>query len=239
MYKFYQSYLKLVEEDYNSRKEKDGKYTDFELLMKEIPFKNYVLEKLGKSFDTVKLFSKCILSSMIRPQRLILSDENYYIACDMITNTYYICYKELMMIDIDYPSIKNTDETDKTDKTDKIDKTDIIKNFKSDDKCWMLYETRNGIHAFLVSEKCEYKTKESVELMMGLNCDFYYVIYCYLRGYSVRLNKKNGEPEVKYNFMGFFGNKRLVKRELFDLTNLHIDLLHKFKNVGFSMMNAK
>ena len=67
---------------------------------------------------------------------------------------------------------------------------------------------RNGLHLFAVHETFDYQDDETLQLMIDLHCDFYYIIYSSLRGWSVRLNKKMGEQEEMYEFIENIGKGR-------------------------------
>ncbi|GAH03571.1 unnamed protein product, partial [marine sediment metagenome] len=229
-FKFYQTYIDLLDEDRNKRETEkkrdithDSEITpeeSFESLEKKLEeklknhvFRKYVLDKLGKNVRTTKMIAPVIMPHMLRPQRLFIDKDDFYVACDMMTNTYYICYKYLMMIDVDFYKLTDIDD----------EKNNIISQFEHDiNNCWKLYSTRNGIHAFLVSKKIDYHSDESVELMLSFTrnihtelkndanndekeseklCDFYYVLYSYLRGYCVRLNRKKDEEKLEYKFI--------------------------------------
>ncbi len=164
-----------------------------------------------------------MLSNMIRPQRLIFDSDIFYVACDMITNTYYICYKYLLMIDIDF--YKN--EKNNYDIFDGCNKS-----------CWKLYKSRNGIHAFLVSKKIEYNTDKAITKLLKYGSDFYYTIYCYLRGFCVRLNRKKNEDEITYTFIKYAGNTDLINDKLNKLVNIHIEFIDLFKNDGYSYIRG-
>jgi hypothetical protein len=145
---------------------------------------------------SVKMLSYVMSHSILKPQRLLMDDDDYYVAIDMYTNTYYICYRDLMMIDID--RYKSKDET--------IDVLDDIKTklSKYPELFFRIFSSRNGYHIFVLNRSMDYKSDESIRLMYELGCDFYYIVYSYLRGWSVRLNKKKGEETVDnlYSWIG-------------------------------------
>ncbi len=230
-YKFYSTYLALIDRDYDHRKERNGEYTDFEIHMRDVNFRSYLVTKLGKNLNTVKLVADSLLSTIIKPQRLIIDGHNFYIACDMVTNTYYICYKYLLMVDLDIKKEIMTEE----------DRRLALHNFKekvSEDDVWIIYKSRKGYHAFLVSEFVEHNTDKSTEILLRYDTDFYYIVYSYLRGYSVRLNKKKDEQlkESLYELVGILGNPENANDELLRLVNLHIDASKLFINSGISLM---
>lgn len=245
-YKFYQTYIDLLDEDRNKRETKNKiNIFIFEERLKNHDFRKYVLDKLGKNVRTVKMITPIIIPHMLRPQRLFIDKDDFYVACDMMTNTYYICYKYLMMIDIDFYKLTDIDN----------EKDNIITQFENDtNNCWKLYSTRNGIHAFLVSKKIDYHSDESIELMLSFTrnihtelkndtineseklCDFYYVLYSYLRGYSVRLNRKKDEEKLEYKFIKYIGNTNKKEDTLDKLTNLHIEYISLFVKHGHSQI---
>ena len=221
-YQFYGTYVKLLKDDRMRRKT----IIDDELdtYLSDINFKSFIIDKLGKTYETVKILSGNIVSGMLRPQRLIMDHDDFYIACDMMTNTYYICYRYLMMIDIDMFKLDTPD-------------VDILKIFENDKSHqWMIYKSRSGYHAFLISERVPYGTRLSVETMLKYPCDFYYVIYSYLRGYSVRLNPKKDEKGDVYEYLGTYGNVESCDTHLTNLVNFHIDMSKVFNNEGYSLM---
>lgn len=244
-YKFYQSYVNLIELDQKLRQNRrDGLNDDgkelFEDKLSDMNFRNFILEKIGKNKKSIKILAPSLLKSMIRPQRLIMDMDNFYVGCDMMTNTYYICYKNLLMIDIDF--YKDNDGIIKDEEKNVDCLENYINNFKNKvekNECWKIYRSRNGIHAFLISESINYHSDKSINIMLNHTCDFYYIIYSYLRGYSVRLNRKKNEEEIKYEFITYIGNKKLINEELDKLVNLHIDLIPIFLNDGYSLMSGK
>ena len=275
-FKFYNSYLKLIDEDYKYRQQLSilGKK------LKHSKFRKFIIETIGMNFMSIIKLSDAMRSLMIRPQRLLTDNENFYIACDMMTNTYYICYKELMMIDIDFykddtkgNTKKDTDATDtinstnstdttkdigltKDDEVDTINATDTTKDtgLTKDDEvdkikqlfiedikehpnnCWSLYRTRGGVHAFLLSEKMCYNSQSSCEIMLKFRCDFNYIIYSHLRGWSVRLNRKQKETEITNEFLCNIGENKYILKDLSKQLDLHNKLIEVFKNESPSLM---
>ena len=145
---------------------------------------------------SVKILSYVMSHSLLKPQRLLLDDDDYYVAIDMYTNTYYICYRDLMMIDID--RYKSKDDTTDTLNDIKVKLSNYPELF------FRIYSSRNGYHIFVINKSMNYKSDESIKLMYDLGCDYYYIVYSYLRGWSVRLNKKKGEENIDklYSWVG-------------------------------------
>lgn len=53
-----------------------------------------------------------------------------------------------------------------------------------------LYETDHGIHAYCTSRRFFFKDREAWSLMADLECDEYYIAFCAVNGFSVRLSPK-------------------------------------------------
>ncbi len=189
-------------------------------------FRNFLLEK-EKNVELVQLLADVLISKVIKPQRLILDAEDYYIAIDMLTNTYYVCYRQLLMIDIDFYKYK-------------IEEKEILEKIEAyalkNNLCFQIYKSQNGIHAFLVNKYCDYRDNKYLQIMLDLGCDFYYIVYSYLRGWCVRLNRKKRDTSAElYQYIKKVG----VEKEddhLMKLTSLHINLVEVFENVEPCLM---
>lgn len=226
-FKFYKSYLDLIEKEYSIRT--FDRLTDFEKKLRQSKFRKFVLDTYGYTYSSILLLERTILTGMIRPQRLLLDGDDYYLACDMTTNTYYLNYKHLLMIDIDF--YKSTDANIPSVSVELFNR-DVEDN---PDNTWILYRSKGGVHAFLISKEMDNRSKESCELMIKLKCDFNYVVYSYLRGWCVRLNRKKNEDKVICEKICKIGqNKEIPGLE--KLVNLHVRLIDVFKDEDPSMM---
>jgi len=144
---------------------------------------NFDFNILPKNVDTVKKIAPILLQTIKKEQELIEDTEDYYIAKDIQTNTFYICYKNLLMIDID-----NNNNTSFTE-------SEIINHFSNlNNYSWMIYKSNGGYHIFCTSETFEYRNLKTINFMIENHCDFYYSIFSYIRGFCTRLNKKSTEP---------------------------------------------
>ncbi len=200
-------------------------------MLRSLDFRKFLIKEMGRTFDLVDLLSKSLHAGIVKPQRLLYDDENYYIGIDLMTNTYYVCYRNLLMIDIDYYKEGCVSRSVE-------DLTTIIKSYCSNHPklLFRLYKSRGGIHGFVVSYEHHYRNQESIQLMLDLDCDFYYAIYSYLRGFSVRLNRKRMDTEAKiYEFIGYVGHGK-EDEYLGKLTDLHMNLVPVFKDVLPSAM---
>lgn len=183
--RFYSTYLTIASE----------KVPDIDpeaiALLRNRGFSKFIIEN-EDPVDSVKMLSYVMSHSMLKPQRLLVDHDDYYIAIDLFTNTYYICYRDLMMIDID--RYKQDIEINTLE--------DIKKKLTAHPELFFrIYSSRNGYHLFIINKSMDYKSDNSIRLMSELGCDFYYIVYSYLRGWSVRLNKKKGEENINNLYM--------------------------------------
>jgi hypothetical protein len=170
-----------------------------------------------------------LMQRMKREQRLIETNDKWYVAEDISTGTKYICFKDLLMIDIDNKSAEFID--------DKFI-IEYFGNMKTD--AFIIYKTRAGYHVFCVSREFEYRNKETIKFMLENFADYYYTIYSYIRGFSVRLNRKfNENLELDmYTYLGTYGEKSLIRNDLVELVNKHVEFTDKYKN-EFNMMECE
>ncbi len=239
-FKYFKSFLDLTDQVFHdldlppdlADSKKQG-----QSMLKSSKFRKKFLDNIGKCVDSVKFMAPYLLKGLVKPQHLIEDHSDYYMAIDMATQTAYICFKNLLMIDIDFYKdasindvVSDKDEmaqlTPKMKKQKLYQKTiEVLKKKCPKGYKFRIYGTRNGIHAFLVSQPMNPKSSDAIKLQLDIGSDFYYVVYSYLRGWSVRLNRKQGETDPNlYQYLGEIGdgdsNKELVK-----LVNLHIDRL--------------
>jgi hypothetical protein len=253
--RFYRSYLDLASDETPPDIDPEAL-----LLLKDRGFSKFIIEN-EDPVTAVKMIAYTMSHSLLKPQRLLVDDDDYYVAIDLFTNTYYICYRNLLMIDVDrYKQDVGTDTLEDLK----------LKLNKHPEFFFRIYSSRNGYHVFVLNRKMDYKSDESIRLMKDLGSDFYYIVYTYLRGWSVRLNKKKGEEnrDDLYEWIGdvvcgqFFPSNFVAKDEqpiispanenavkikfedivpdqrLEDLVELHISLSDVFKDVGLCSMPA-
>jgi hypothetical protein len=158
--------------------------------IKEIDENDIIIsDSLLNTSDDIINNAGYFIKGIKRPQELLNTNINYYIARDSLTNTVYICFRNLLMIDIDLHKINNTEITDEY----------IINYFSKKKESFRIFKSINGYHVFCTSKKFKYRSKESLEFMLNNMCDKYYCMYSYLRGYCVRLNKKFDEECLDKN----------------------------------------
>ena len=169
-------------------------------------FLEHFIENNPITYEAVKMLSNGLKNYINKPQRLIQSNENNYVAIDMHTNIYYICFRDIIMFDID---LKETTSFFK-----KIKKEYLINKFKSyEDDVFYLDESSNGFHIYLLNKRINHKSEEMVKYLVDFNCDIKYIICSYIRGYSTRVNKKT-DFDMMYRHCGIYGNKELIDQEI-------------------------
>lgn len=169
-----------------------------------------------------------------KPQRLWHDDVNYYIAEDMWTHTMYICYKRLIMIDIDYKgaSIDAREEI----RNNSLDKLRAYVN-ANPSECFRVYSSPGGLHVFLLSRESTEESKAGdIRLMWDMGGDRFYVVFSSIRGWCVRLNRKTHEQELEYTWICDIGDTGKIVSELEKECNLHINLVKIFRNNTPSLM---
>lgn len=168
---------------------------------------------INYSDDIIKLAPQFI-SGVKRPQQLIKSKRDYYIARDSATNTVYICFKHLLTIDIDKD----------------IDKDVVVEHFSKIPETFRIFRSKRGYHVYCTSKQFDYRSKNSVDFMFNNMSDPYYCIYSYIRGYCTRLNNKFDDcGKTIYEYIGKTGNKHEIDRFV-KLTNLMLQLSEIYKN---------
>lgn len=188
------------------------------------------LDQLDKEYDDFKIYNvddisingiintaPYFLQGVKRPQYLIKTHEDYYIARDLKTNTVYMCYKNILMLDFDNNTLTFESLIGKL----------------PDNMSFMIYKTDRGYHVFCTSHKFDYRTRHTVEFMhkfIDLGIDVNYIRYCYIRGFSVRLNKKfNGKNKENYMYLTTT-NQDLVDNNLRELVELHFQECKKYRH---------
>jgi hypothetical protein len=151
------------------------------------------------------------LQGVKREQLLIEPALDYYIARDYKTNTVYLCYKNILMLDFDNIS----DE----------EYIDLLQVLSKEDKSFDIYKTSRGYHVFCTSNEFNYRSKEVVDYMLkfiDFKIDINYIRYCYIRGFCVRLNKKFEQgDECNYTYVTTI-NKFLANKKLEASVDLHL-----------------
>lgn len=200
--------------------------------LKEKDFPEFTFEL--KTEDDIVNNACYFIKGIKRQQELLNTNINYYVAKDDVTNTVYICFRNLLMIDIDINKLDNSIE---------INDEFIIDYFSKKKESFRIYKSINGYHIFCTSKKFKYRSKESVKFMIDNMCDKHYCLYSYLRGYCVRLNPKfnelteNNKTEKIYKLLAITNknnelNEQKKKLELVDR------LLHKYKKtINLNIVN--
>ena len=169
---------------------------------------NFDFNILPKTFNTIQKISPFLIDKIKKEQELLDTNDNYYIARDTVDNTIYICYKNLLMLDIDY---------------------EIDINYLPKDMSFDIYKTKNGYHIFCISHEFNYKTQNTIDFMLNNHSDFYYTCFTYLRGWCVRLNKKFNENNPIYKHICLIDNNN-INKNLLELSQLHFKLIDKYSD---------
>lgn len=207
-----------------------NKDLDCDPIFKDAQFRRFVIKTKGKNIETIKFLREPLTLSMKKPQQCLYNDKDYYLAIDSYTKTYYVCYRNLMMIDMDFGKDGNF--------KDKKSYLQFLEEYCNTNKNILLdvYQTRNGVHCFVLDKEHSLNSDESLNLMIGLKCDFYYIIYASIRGWSVRVNRKYGDKKGElYKHLGRIGYGK-ANPYLEKLVKLHLGFANLFKEGDISKM---
>jgi len=180
---------------------------------------NTNFDMLPKTAKSVVEIAPLLLRKVKRSQTLIDSTVDYYVASDNATNTVYMCYRDVLMIDID---LKNQE----LGAEQVLDYFDKIPNY-----AFKIFQSARGFHVFCVSQRFHYRDPFVLQFMLSHFSDFYYTVYAYIRGFSVRLNPKFNDSTVQpiYKELGTVGNHELIDKEVLALVDRHMKLCKKYK----------
>lgn len=186
-------------------------------------FRKYLLNKYAtQKINLVKPISEALKKRVKKPQRCFEDNENYYIAMDLYTTTYYMCFRTLMMIDIDI---------DENMINEKICEINAIA--KRRQISFRLFRSRAGLHVFVIDRTRDFKNLNDIELMIECGGDFGHIVYSYMRGWSVRLNKKETDNAVIYTEVGKPGQFTYgpIDNYLNTLVDMHLKKTQSYNNV--------
>ena len=115
--------------------------------------------------DIIRL-APVFIDGVKRNQILIKTHNDYYIARDTLTNTVYICFKDLLTIDIDIDidvkqvDDKQIDDKEVDDKIDdkrvddkQVDDKKIMDHFSKLSETFRIYKTSRGYHVYCTSKR--------------------------------------------------------------------------------------
>jgi hypothetical protein len=209
----------------NTTKFNDKTKYIFSLLLNK-DYLNFIIKKYG--------YNSSVFSSILRQtngiinKTIILEDtEEYFIGVSVWQKLYHICYKNLLMVDIDI-------DPDTTDKVNvKKEKLEFIKEQANNmDLPIMIYESLNGFHVFVIDKPRPIYDEESFQILTKFNCDILYIVFaCIVKGYSIRLNKKGDKTDNLYKLLGFHNvNNKNKNKDLINLVFKHIEYCDIYKN---------
>jgi len=189
------------------------------------------ISKYERHPEFIRLLYISLTQYLTKPQRIIIDLLYYYVACDTYTRTYYICFKNLLMCDIDFYK----DESGNAVNTQEI--IDYATNYAlTHNLTFRVYSSRNGFHLFLTSKQMDYKSEESFTIMTDMKTDFYYILYSKIRGWCVRLNRKDKDTNpTLYTYVTTIGNAP-EDAILVELVDLHLILSNQFLHCPTSLI---
>lgn len=195
-------------------------------------------------YDIVLFFASFLKTTIRTTYRPLYTGPDYFIGVDMNINMYCIYYKDLMVIDVDI----HKDYRDKG----LLDWKQFIKNretiveratdySKLTGDTYVIYESKNGFHVFVVNRRFNKRAPETSRYLYNFSkndvrVDFNYIVFSYIVGYVVRLNKKNVR-DCMYEYIATVGTH--IDPELKKLVDLHIEKTDEFFKEYVYMMKRK
>lgn len=141
---------------------------------------NNILKKLGMSF-----------SPNFTNLKYIIKEEysNYKIGVQINVNT----NKKIDLICFDYFLIVDWDLEENQTKQELLEK--IKNNLINYPYTFLIYETFNGYHGYLMNAKFYYSDINTIKLLKEFNCDKFYIGFTRKVGFVIRLKKKENRNE--------------------------------------------
>lgn len=211
---FYQNFINLMNIDIETPEWcKDYEFVNN--MKQEIieEYKEYKQYKENNHFllkEKLKNLSLAYIKYIQKSQRLLYNHKDYYIAVDLYTNLHYICYKNVLMIDIDTIHFN-------------ITYNDLLIKLDELEYSYRIYKSLNGYHVFITNKYFNYYSNETLDLLLKYNCDINYVICVYLRGFCVRINKKKYDDNM-YELL-YINKKFKENKDIISLIDLHHNTL--------------
>lgn len=182
-------------------------------------------------YNNIFKYEKNLRQMTKKPYYLLHSEKDLYVGRETFGNVWYMCFRNLMMVDVDLGD-------DKEDLSEAViaDYKQFLQEYcdlpENADKLFMLFRSKRGIHNFLVSHKKEFNDLESLKTMLELKGDAFHSSFSFLRGYCCRLNKKNkNDLDNVYDFIGYVGGSNNPKplKSLMRQVMLHLDVIPYFE----------
>lgn len=189
---FYQFFLDFLEKKSNKFNQIDD---------------DLILIQLRKSstFELIRKNSEYFTDVFIIPHDLIYDNSSYFIIENLATHIQYICYENVLIVEINFNEIFNKKDDNKIllyfGKKISEHLTEHQKRLR-----FQIFRSPTGYHAFLINCKADFRNREDIELMLKFGCDPYQVMGAYLRGWQAQVSPNSNET-----LLGPLKNKRYVQ----------------------------
>lgn len=190
-----------------------------------------IVKNMPQTFEHLHAHAAFRASVLLKkaPQEVLRNRPDYYMAYDPSTGTYYMCFKHLLMIDMDLEQYLKKGKT-------------VAHVFQSleqhPNECFDVYKSKNGYHIFCVSSPKNYADPDDLRIMWDLGCDYWYMAWASLRGWCVRLNMKarefadwmvsDQETPCLYSYIGRYGQTQKTNKRLLHLVKVHLRWSRRF-----------
>lgn len=208
-----------------------------EKLLQNISLYKHILTPMQiKYYSNLNIKPQKTFDNDLIRHNILLKEKSFILEHDGTKNVHMtnLIFKDMIMLD--------WDEKDGISKDKAIELLKIFTEkgkIKLKNLCFKIYESDNGVHAFLVSHKIFHKNELANFLKLSLCTDIFYNIFTYNNGTNIRLTPKITESDILktenpiktqfiqkegINFKGqnvkYLGNVKNIDSDLEKLTNL-------------------
>ena len=180
------------------------------------------------NLDLIKFLSLYLTRTMRTAFRCLYDEKDFFVGVDMNVNMYCVYYRDIMVLDID----DDQEEIEKLDWKQKIFRQQKFLNrcremSRKYNDTYAIYKSKKGYHVFVVNRRFDKSDKKTMDYMIDFGSDTNYLVFTYLVGWVVRLNKKTPDDDM-YTYIGIVGKN--VDSEILETVKLHFDCSDIYKN---------
>lgn len=227
---YYQFFLKQVNK-YNLNLYRNGFYENnvdknINKILKNKDLRDCIIRDMETNLDLIKFLSLYLTRTMRTAFRCLYDHKDYFVGVDMNVNMYCVYYRDIMVLDIDEEFIEELDWRQKIFKQQKF-LNKCRETSKKYNDTYAIYKSRKGYHVFVINRRFDKSDKKTMDYMIEFGSDTNYLVFTYLVGWVVRLNKKTPHDEM-YEYIGTIGKN--IDSEIFETVKLHFDCSKIYEN---------
>lgn len=165
------------------------------------------LSKIQHIFDKIEGFFKTNKFN----QWIVYKQEDLYVAFGDRKNVWTLCTKNILMIDFDFKDNITRSQVIQimTTYTDTMHK-------QGHDLLFEMFDTDRGVHAFLVNKPMLYNDPKTLQIMLDIDQDPYYIGFSKILGFCMRLSAKvdhHSDHHIRQNIV----NQEFISKRFIDI----------------------